>query len=198
MSECFLKTYLHVRKVTAQVFQSGPKVIQSHFHTPKMNPKVNSKWVKVTLVCRNCRQKLPKVNSKWPQVISKWPKLSLICQKWPQSHPKPLKVTPKWLRVHTRAVKVIKKQSEINVFENGPAYAKHEQSDPKMIQKSSQSHPKATPKCAKWHQSDVKATPTRPRVIPNWYQNDPQSASYAKVESKVVPKRSNTALWCTK
>ena len=118
-------------------------------------------------------------------MISKWPKLSLICQKWPQSHPKPPNMTPKWLRVHTRAVKIVKKQSETSVFENGPSYAKHEQSDPQIIQKSAQSDPKPTPKCAKWPQSDVKATPTRPRVIPNWHHNDPQSASYAKVESKV-------------
>ena len=125
--------------------------------------------------------KLPPKTSQSECKCPKWsqsdPNSASYAKNDPQSHPKPPNVTPKWLRVHTRAVKIMKKQSEINVFENGPSYAKHEQSDPKMIQKSSQSHPKATPKCAKWHQSDVKATPTRPRVIPNWHQNDPKSAS---------------------
>ena len=55
--ECFLKTDLHVPKVTTQLSQSGPKVIQSHSHTPKMTPK----WP----------QSDPKVIPKWGQT-HKW------------------------------------------------------------------------------------------------------------------------------
>ena len=77
-------------------------------------------------------------------------------------------MTPKWLRGHTRAIKIVKKQGETNVFENGPSYAKHEQSDPQIIQKSAQSDPKRPPSA----QSDPKVTSKRPQPVPELSQID--------------------------
>ena len=91
----FLKTDLHIPKVTPQSSHNDPKVNQSHHHIPKVAPRCSKSEPKVTLICRNWSQsdakKTPKshsnaeVSPKWPQ---SWLQVTLICDKRSQSDPK--------------------------------------------------------------------------------------------------------------
>jgi len=192
--------------VTTQLSQSGSKVIQSHFHTPTITPnwpqsdpkvilkrsqsrQVDPKWLKVTLVCRNCRQKLPKVNANVPSAL----KVTQTQPPMPKMTPKVTQSRPTWPQSgseFTPEPLILWKNTTKQMFlKTDP----HMLNMSKVIPKWSKSHPKVIPKRPPSAQSDTKVTSKRPQPVPEWSQIDTTMIHSQPHTPKLNPKWSQSA-----